>query len=98
MDYEEEIENMIFCWIAMLPEEEQREINCVNDIDICLNEEAEQEIKDEIWNQLKNNINYKAILERVKIHLLDKIETQSMSEEEESLESDSESESSSGSD
>ena len=94
MDYEDEIEDMIFSWIAMLPEEEQRDIMCVNDIHNCLNEEAEQEIKEVIWNQLKNNISYKAILERVKLHLLDHVvETQEDEEENCEINSDSDTDS-----
>jgi hypothetical protein len=81
MDYEEAVEDMIFSWIIMLPEEEQRNVTHFQAIDACLNEEAEEEIKDEIWRLLKNNINYSSILQRLKSHLDSVVETSDEEEE-----------------
>ena len=87
MDYEDELEEMMYTWLIMLPEDEQREITHWQAIDAAINEEAEEEMKEEIWRLLKNNLNYRAILQRLKIHL-DEIETQSVEEEEEEEVSD----------
>ena len=75
MDYEEAVEDMIFSWITMLPEDDQREITHFQAIDAALNEEAEEEIKEEIWRLLKNNISYASILQRVRSHLNSIVET-----------------------
>ena len=83
------IEDMVFSWIIMLPEEEMREINHWQAIDGCLNEEAEEEIKDEMWRNLKSNLNYKAILQRLKSYLDSVVETQESDEEVECAEEDS---------
>ena len=87
MNYEDELEEMMYTWLIMLPEDEQREITHWQAIDAAINEEAEEEMKEEIWRLLKNNLNYRAILQRLKIHL-DEIETQSVEEEEEEEVSD----------
>ena len=92
MDYDDMVEDMVFSWLIMLPEEEIREITYQQKIDACLNEEAEEEIKDEMWRQLKNNFNYKSILQRLKNHLDSVVvETQESDEEAECVEEDSDS-------
>jgi hypothetical protein len=83
MNYEDELEEMMYAWLIMLPEDEQRGITHWQAIDAAINEEAEEEMKEEIWRLLKNNLNYRAILQRLKIHLDEVIETQEEEEEEE---------------
>jgi hypothetical protein len=83
MDYEEEVENMIFAWIMTLPVEDQQLINHPSDVDVCLNEEAEEEIKEELWHLIKNNVNYTAILIKLRNYLNEVIETQEEEEDEE---------------
>jgi hypothetical protein len=90
MDYEEAVEDMIFSWIVMLPEEEQHNITHFEAINACLNEEAEEEIREEIWRQLKNNISYASILQRLRSHLDSVVETSDESSSEEVVDSDSE--------
>jgi len=65
MNYEEEVENMIFEWITMLPEEEQKKINSPFDVEATLNEEVEEEMKNALWEMLKNNLGYRGILLRL---------------------------------
>lgn len=83
MDYEEEVEEMMYAWLITLPIDEQREITYIQAINAAINEEAEEEMKEEIWSLLKNNLNYRAILNRLNIHLNNIIETPEDSEEEE---------------
>jgi hypothetical protein len=80
MNYEEELEEMMYTWLIMLPEDEQREITHWHAIDAAINEEAEDEMKERIWNLLRSNLNYRAILERLKNHLDEIVETQSIEE------------------
>jgi len=84
----DEVEDHIFTWIMMLPVEEQREITNRSDVISCINEEAEQEIKDTIWELIKNSISYMTILHRLQSHLNNIIETPYESEEEEEEEED----------
>jgi len=87
MDYEEEVENMIFEWITMLPEDEQKIIKSPWDVEAALNEEVEDEMKNEVWRMLKNNLGYRGIL----LRLMQKFQDEE-SDEEEIVQVDSEDE------
>jgi len=79
----DEAEDLMYTWIMTLPTDEQKELHNGADIINCINEEAEEEIKNEIWESIKNSVSYRAILNRLKIHLDEVIETQEEEEEEE---------------
>lgn len=87
MDYEEEVENMIFEWITMLPADEQKMIKSPFDIEAVLNEEVEDEMKNALWEMLKNNLGYRGIL----LRLLQKFQDEE-SDEEDIVQVDSEDE------
>ena len=83
MEILDEVEENMLIWIMTLPIAEQREIRNGSDIINCIDEEAEQEMKDSIWESIKNSISYITILNRLSIHLNNNIETPEDSEEEE---------------
>jgi hypothetical protein len=82
MEILEETEDLFFTWITMLPVAEQRGIRSSSAIINCIDEESEQEMKDLVWESIKNSISYNAILNRLNIHLNNIIETPDESEEE----------------
>jgi hypothetical protein len=82
MEIIDETEDLIYIWIMTLPIAEQREIHNGSDIINCIDEEAEQEMKDVIWESIKNSISYMTILNRLNIHLNSIIKTPEESEEE----------------
>lgn len=91
----EEIDGMIWDWIMMLPEDDQKRITNPVDVIECINEEAVEEIKTEMWELMKGRINYNSILHNLKIRLQNIIETDQSSDEEEEeqiVDSDSDSE------
>jgi hypothetical protein len=91
----EEVEGMIWDWIMMLPEDDQKLITNPADVIECINEEAVEEIKTEMWEIMKSRINYNSILNNLRLHLHNIIETDYSSDEEEEEQivySDSESE------
>jgi hypothetical protein len=83
MEILDETEDLIFTWIMTLPTNEQRSITSSSAVINCINEEAEEEIKNEIWETIKNSVSYNAILNRLHVHLNNIIETPGESEEEE---------------
>ena len=83
MDYEEEVEEMIYALLIMLPIDEQREITHWHAINAAINEEAEEEMKEQIWSLLKSNLNYRAILLRLQSNLKEQSEEEEEEEEEE---------------
>jgi hypothetical protein len=76
----------------MLPIAEQRGIRSSSAIINSIDEETEEEIKNVIWESIKNSVSYNAILNRLNIHLNNIIETPGDSEEEENSEEESEEE------
>jgi hypothetical protein len=83
MDYEEEVEEMIYALLITLPIDEQREITHWHAINAAINEEAEEEMKEQIWSLLKSNLNYRAILLRLQSNLKEQSEEEEEEEEEE---------------
>lgn len=82
MEILDETEDLIFSWIMLLPIDEQRSITSSSAVINCIDEETEEEIKNVIWETIKNSISYNAILNRLNIHLNNIIETPGESEEE----------------
>jgi hypothetical protein len=83
MEILDETEDLMFNCIMALPIAEQRGIRSSSAIINSIDEESEQEIKDAIWESIKNSISYNAILNRLNVHLNNIIETPVVSEEEE---------------
>jgi hypothetical protein len=83
MEILDEAEDLMYTWIMMLPIAEQRQIHNGSDIINCIDEEAEQDMKDAVWESIKNSLSYRSILNRLNIHLNTIIETPGDSEEEE---------------
>lgn len=79
----DEIDGMIWDWIMMLPEEDQRRITNPRDVIECINEEAEEEIKTQLWELIKSRIDYNTILNNLRLYLGNIIETDYSSDEEE---------------
>jgi hypothetical protein len=79
----DEVEDLIFAWILTLPEKDQRFMQNGADIINCISMDAEEDIKNEMWESMKNSISYRTILNRLKIHLEDIVETQSDDESDE---------------
>ena len=79
----DEIDGMIWDWIMMLPEDDQRRITNPRDVIECINEEAEEEIKTQLWELIKSRIDYNTILNNLRLYLGTIIETDYSSDEEE---------------
>jgi len=79
----DEAEDIIYQWIMALPEEDQRSLHNGADIINSITTDAEEDIKNELWEIIKNSLSYRSILHRLVIHLNEIIETQSVSEDEE---------------
>ena len=79
----DEIDGMIWDWIMMLPEDDQRRITNPRDVIECINEEAEEEIKTQLWELIKSRIDYNTILNNLRLYLGNIIETDYSSDEEE---------------
>jgi len=92
MEILDETEDLIFTWITTLPMNDQRAITSSSAIINCMDDEAEEEIKNEIWETIKNSVSYNAILNRLYVHLNNIIETPEKSEEEEEESEESEEE------
>jgi len=86
MDILAEAEDLIYDWIMFLPIEDQQLIHNGADVIECINEEAEEEIKEQLWDSIKNSLSYRSILNRLTLHLNSVVETQSEEEEEENEE------------
>lgn len=86
MDILQSIEDVVLEYLDTLPIETQKGIQFEQDIPNTFTYDAEQEMKDALWDLVSSNLNYSSILERLK----EKVEE---SEEVESTDIDSESES-----
>jgi hypothetical protein len=78
----EEAEDLIYAWIMTLPEEDQRNLHNGADIIECITNDAEEDIKNELWESIKNNLSYRSILNRLVIYLNEIVQTESEPEEE----------------
>jgi hypothetical protein len=79
----DEAEDLIFNWIMTLPESDQRDLHNGAGIIECIDEDAEEDIKNELWESIKNSLSYRSILNRLVVHLNEVVETQSEEESEE---------------
>jgi hypothetical protein len=75
-------ETIILHYLKSLPIADQRNIMNGNDILFAIEEDAETEIMHEVWNDIKNNLSYKSILTKLKLHLSNMPESDSEEEEE----------------
>jgi hypothetical protein len=76
-------EEVVYDWLISLPNEDLDEIHNGNDIIAAINEEAEEEMKNEVWNVIKNQMSYGDILTNLRLYLSNQIRTAPESEEEE---------------
>ena len=88
MDILAEAEDLIYDWIMMLPVEDQKLIHNGADVIECINEEVETEIKEQLWYSIKNSLNYRAILNRLTLHLNSVVETDDEDKENEEEDED----------
>jgi hypothetical protein len=83
MDHIENLENLIFQWMMTLPEEEQKNLWDGYDVMNSMPEDAQEEVKNEIFSQMINEVNYVRLIKRLKEYLNERIvETDSDGEEE----------------
>jgi hypothetical protein len=90
MDAMENLENLIFHWMLTLPEEEQDKLwNGYNVID-SMPADAQEELKNEIFRQMIDEVNYVRLIKRLRDHLRERIiETQSVEESDDANDQDS---------
>ena len=70
MEIIEETEDLIFKFvIECLDTEEQEQLECEDDIMQKMTTDHEEEIKDRLWYILKQEVNWRNILDRIKKHL-----------------------------
>ena len=81
MDILEEAEDLIYDWIMTLPEEDQRNLHNGADIIECITNDAEEDIKNELWESIKNSLRYRSILDRLVIYLNEIVQSESEPEE-----------------
>jgi hypothetical protein len=78
----EEAEDLIYIWIMTLPEADQRNLHNGADIINSITNDAEEDIKNELWQSIKNSLSYRSILNRLVIYLNEIVQTQSVEESE----------------
>jgi hypothetical protein len=74
-------EEVVYDWLISLPNDDLDEIQDGNDVLATINEEAEEEIKNELWNVIKNQMSYGNILRNLRLYLSNQIRTAPQSEE-----------------
>jgi hypothetical protein len=60
-----DVEDMMHEWIISLPIEEVKEITNPGDVIASINEEAEEEMKNRLWELVKYEINFFSLIERL---------------------------------
>jgi hypothetical protein len=75
-------EEVVYDWLISLPNDDLDQIHDGNDILATINEEAEEEIKNELWNVIKNQMSYGDILRNLRLYLSNLIRTAPQSESE----------------
>jgi len=73
-------EEVVYDWLISLPNDDLDEIHDGNDVLATINEEAEEEIKNELWNVIKNQMSYGDILRNLRLYLSNLIRTAPHSE------------------
>lgn len=67
-DVVQHAENIIYDWIISLPNDDIENISNSRDILEAINEEAEQEIKNDLWNIILNSVDFSAIMYKIKLY------------------------------
>jgi hypothetical protein len=83
----DEAEDLVYDWIMTLPKEDQKNLHDGADIINCITNDAEEDLKNELWESIKNSLSYRSILNRLKNHL-NEIQSVESESEPESIESD----------
>lgn len=87
----EQTEGILYDYIIqILPLEEIKEIHNGDDIINSLSSDAEEDIKERVWELIKEELNYKSIVEAVKDWLRNNTNTSEDDSEEEEEDEDSE--------
>ncbi len=75
------LEDLIFQWMLTLPETEQKSLWNGYDVINSMPEDAQEEIKNEIFTQMIDDVNYIKLIKRLKEYLSERaIETPTQSE------------------
>jgi len=89
-----EAEQMLLEWIVRhLDRDEQKNIYNGEDVLRSLSMDAEDEVKNQVWELVKRELNYRWIVDKVKDELANQPETEDENEEDEDLENGSPSDS-----
>lgn len=85
-----EAEQMLLEWIVRhLERDEQKNIYNGEDVLRSLSMDAEEEVKDRVWELVKRELNYRWIVDKVKDEVANQPETDKEDEEEEEMEKES---------
>jgi len=83
-------EQMLLEWIVRhLDRPEQKDIQNGEDVLRSLSMDAEEEVKDRVWELVKRELNYRWIVDKVKDEVANQPETDNEEEEEEEMEKES---------
>jgi len=79
-----EAEGMLVEWIVRhLDRSEQKDIHCGADILRSLSMDAEDEVKNQVWELVKRELNYGWVVDKVQDHIQNEPQTESENEENE---------------
>ena len=82
---------MLLQWIVRhLDRSEQKDIHNGADILRSLSMDAEDEVKNQVWELVKRELNYRWIVDKVKDEVSNQPDTENEDEDEEAVDSDSE--------
>ena len=83
MSHLRNLEDLIFEWMLTLPENQQKSMWNGYDVIDSMPEDAQEEIKNEIFRQMIDDVNYTKLIKRLKEYLSERaIETPTQSDEE----------------
>jgi HEPN domain-containing protein len=86
-----EAESMLLQWIVRhLDRSEQKDIHNGEDVLRSLSMDAEDEVKNQVWELVKRELNYRWIVDKVKDEVSNQPETENEDEEDGKADSDSE--------
>jgi len=86
-----EAESMLLEWIVRhLDRSEQKDIHNGEDVLRSLSMDAEDEVKNQVWELVKRELNYRWIVDKVKDEVSNQPETENEDEEDVKADSDSE--------
>jgi HEPN domain-containing protein len=88
-----EAESMLLEWIVRhLDRSEQKDIHNGEDVLRSLSMDAEDEVKNQVWELVKRELNYRWIVDKVKDEVSNQPDTENEDEDEEDVKADSDSE------